>query len=162
MFECPNLLMPNAPDLVQKVRDYLDRFDPPHKIVYLRSLVSSPRLSDHFVRNLDSRSLVPVADSFLSEHTMLGDHRQRSFGVSLEAWAQMRDRVEIVQDFHFTDTTVCRIQVWPFDPSTLDLEAMKIAVALSITDLEMDYEPRICGAVRDLLIDYKIEPYSGA
>ncbi len=74
----------------------------------------------------------------------------------------MRDRVEIVEDFHFTDTTVCRIQVWPFDPSTLDLEAMKIAVALSITDLEMDYEPRICGAVRDLLIDYKIEPYSGA
>ncbi|MGE1081299.1 hypothetical protein ACQJ0O_03510 [Pseudomonas shirazensis] len=162
MFECPNLVMPNAPDLVQKVRDYLDRFDPPHKIVYLRSLVSSPRLSDHFVRGLDSRSLVLVADSFLSEHTMLGDHRQRSFGVSLKAWAQMRDRVEIVEDFHFTDTTVCRIQVWPFDPSTLDLEAMKIAVALSITDLEMDYEPRICGAVRDLLIDYKIEPYSGA
>ena len=162
MFECPNLVMPNAPDLVQKVRDYLDRFDPPHKIVYLRSLVSSPRLSDHFVRGLDSRSLVLVADSFLSEHTMLGDHRQRSFGVSLKAWAQMRDRVEIVEDFHFTDTTVCRIQVWPFDPSTLDLEAMKIAVALSITDLEMDYEPRICGAVRDLLIDYHIEPYSGA
>lgn len=162
MFECPNLVMPNAPDLVQKIRDYLDRFDPPHKIVYLRSLVSSPRLSDHFVRGLDSRSLVLVADSFLSEHTMLGDHRQRSFGVSLKAWAQMRDRVEIVEDFHFTDTTVCRIQVWPFDPSTLDLEAMKIAVALSITDLEMDYEPRICGAVRDLLIDYKIEPYSGA
>lgn len=162
MFECPNLLMPNRPDLVQKVREYLDQFDPPHKLVYLRSLVSSPRLSDHFVRNPDSSGLVLVADSFLSEHTMLGDHAQRSFGVSLEAWTEMKDKVELVDDFHFKDTTVSRVQVWPFDPSTLDLEAMKIAVALSITDLEMDYEPRICGAVRDLLIDYQIEPYSGA
>jgi len=162
MFECPNLLMPNAPDLVQKVRDYLDRFDPPHKIVYLRSLVSSPRLSDHFVRDLDSSGLVFVADSFLSEHTMLGDHTQRSYGISQDAWAEMKDKVELVDEFHFTDTSVSRIQVWPFDPSSLDLEAMKIAVALSITDLEMIYESRICGAVRDLLTDFDIDPYPGA
>lgn len=162
MFECPNLLMPNRPDLVQRVRGYLDQFDPPHKIVYLRSLVSSPRLSDHFVRNLDSSGLVLVADSFLSEHTMLGDHTQRSYGVSLEAWAEMKDKVELVNEFHFTDTTVSRVQVWPFDPSTLDLEAMKIAVALSITDLEMNYESRIYGAVRELLMDYKIDPYPWA
>jgi len=162
MFECPNLLMPNRPDLVQKVREYLEQFDPPHKIVYLRSLVSSPRLSDHFVRNLDSSGLVLVADSFLSEHTMLGDHTQRSYGVSLEAWAEMKDKVELVDDFHFTDTTVSRVQVWPFDPSSIDLDAMKIAVALSITDLEMRYESRICGAVRDLLMDYRIDPSPGA
>ncbi|MES3708740.1 hypothetical protein QC590_10900 [Pseudomonas putida] len=93
---------------------------------------------------------------------MLGDHTQRSYGVSLEAWAEMKNKVELVDEFHFTDTTVSRVQVWPFDPSTLDLEAMKIAVALSITDLEMNYESRICGAVRELLMDYKIDPYPWA
>ncbi len=157
MFECPNLLMANHPDLVQRVREYLDRFDPPHKIVYLRSLVSSPRLSDHFVRNLDTSGLALVADSFLAEHTMLGDHRQRSYGVSLEVWGGMKKSVEIVKDFHFTDITVSRVQVWPFDPSLLGLDAMKIAVAISITDLEMIYESRIFGAVNDLLTDYRID-----
>lgn len=93
---------------------------------------------------------------------MLGDHAQRSYGVSLEAWEEMKDKVELVDDFHFTDTTVSRVQVWPFDPSSLDLKAMKIAVALSITDLEMIYESRICGAVRDLLTDFNIDPYPGA
>lgn len=74
----------------------------------------------------------------------------------------MKDKVELVDEFHFTDTSVSRIQVWPFDPSSLDLEAMKIAIALSITDLEMIYESRICGAVRDLLTDFDIDPYPGA
>lgn len=161
MFECPNLLMANTPDLVNKVKEFLNLHDPPHAIRYLRALVSSPRLSDHFVRGLDPRGLVLVADSFLSEHTMLGDHAQRTYGVSLDEWARMKGDLDPVEDFHFTDQTVSRIQVWPFDPASLELEAMKIAVALSFTDLEMIYESRVYGAVDDLLADYKIDAYPG-
>ncbi|WP_395589288.1 hypothetical protein [Pseudomonas sp. TR47] len=71
----------------------------------------------------------------------------------------MREKVELVDEFHFTDATLSRIQVEPFDPSSLDLEAMKIAVAFSITDLEMIYESRICGAVEVLLTDFNITPW---
>ncbi|WP_070096020.1 hypothetical protein [Pseudomonas sp. NBRC 111139] len=161
MFECPNLLMANNQELVKKVKEFLDQHNPPHPIRYLRALVSSPRLSDHFVRGLDPSGLVLVADSFLSEHTMIGDHAQKTYGVSLETWTRMKDELDLVENFHFRDQTVSRIQVWPFNPALLELEAMKIAVALSFTDLEMIYESRVYGAVDDLLSEYKIDAFPG-
>lgn len=161
MFECPNQLMANDSDLIRKVKEYLSGHSAPHPIRYLRALVSSPRLSDHFVRGFDPAGLVLVADSFLSEHTMMGDHAQRSYGVALEEWECIKGGLTEAEDFHFTDSSVIRVQVWPFDPADLELEAMKIAVALTFTDLEMIYESRICGAVDDLLTDYHINAYPG-
>ncbi|MGE8063232.1 hypothetical protein [Pseudomonas sp. NPDC089547] len=153
--------MANDSNLINKVKEYLEEHDAPHPIRYLRALVSSPRLSDHFVRGIDTSGLVLVADSFLSEYTMMGDHAQRSYGVALEEWMRIKGGLKEVESFHFTDSSVVRIQVWPFDPAELKLDAMKVAVALTFTDLEMIYESRICGAVDDLLAEYRIDPYPG-
>lgn len=52
---------------------------------------------------------------------MLGNHAQRSYGVSQEACAEIRDKVVLVDEFHFTNATMSRIQAGPFDLSSLDL-----------------------------------------
>ena len=156
MFECPQILMANVPDLVARVIAYLDPRGR-NSLMELRALVSSPRLSDHFIRGLCAEDLCVVGDSFLSEFTAIGDWRNKTYGVSIEAWDCLRREVEIVENFPFGDLTIKRIQVWPFDPKDLDLESMKIAVAVSYCDLELIREPRIFGAINELLLDYRIE-----
>jgi hypothetical protein len=65
--------------------------------------------------------------------------------------------VEVVESFPFGDLSISRLQIWPFDPRELSLEAMKLAVAVSYHDMELIYEPRIFGAINELLAEYNIE-----
>lgn len=128
----PSLIMANDPDLIMRVTVHLEseyRLSTGRSpLSVLRALVSSPRLADYFVRGLEGLDLNQVADSFLSEHTMLCDWNQKSVGVGLSQWSQISKDFEVVQSFDRGDTSVFRVQVWPFDPKSLGFEAKKIAV----------------------------------
>lgn len=88
---------------------------------------------------------------------MLADRPQRTYGVSLERWKEISLSITEVETFGFRDVTVSRIQIWPFDPLSLSPEAMRIAVAVSYTSLELIREPRIVGALNDLLREYNFQ-----
>ncbi|MNO07846.1 hypothetical protein D3C81_2302210 [compost metagenome] len=53
------------------------------------------------------------------------------------------------------------MQVWPFEPNTITLEAMKLAVAVSYSDLELIRESRIYGAINEMLSEYRIDADPG-
>ena len=156
VFDCPLLVMANSQNLVARVKGYLG-VGCLNSMVDLRSVLSSPRLTDVFVRKLNSTQLAVVGDSFLSKHTALGDWRHKTYGMSLRAWDEVQRTVEVVESFPFGDLSVSRLQIWPFDPHELSLEAMKLAVAVSYHDMELIYEPRIFGAINELLAEYNIE-----
>lgn len=94
---------------------------------------------------------------FLDKHTMLADGPQRTYGVSLERWSQISTSAKVIEAFPFRDSAVSRLQIWPFDPLRLSNEAMKIAVAVSYTGLELIREPRIVGAINELLRAYNFQ-----
>lgn len=161
MTDCSTLIMANHPDLLRRL---LHHFSEEYTLndgrtpwPVLRSCVSSPRLTDVYVKNFDPEGCAQVGDSFLDKHTMLADRPQRTYGVSLERWGQISSSIIVVESFAFRDETVSRIQIWPFDPMSLALEAMKIAVAVSYTTLELIREPRIVGAINDLLREYNVQ-----
>lgn len=154
-------MMANHPGLLRRL---LQHFSEEYTLndgrtpwLVLRSGVSSPRLADVYVKNFDPAGCAEVGDSFLDKHTMLADRPQRTYGVSLERWGQISSSITEVETFAFRDATVSRIQIWPFDPLSLVPEAMKIAVAVSYTTLELIREPRIVGAINDLLREYNIQ-----
>jgi hypothetical protein len=118
----------------------------------VRSYVSSPRLFDITVRNLKP-SLVCVGDTFLDKRSMLADWPQRTYGVSMEQWRAMSSSVELIDDYRHNDTSVAKIQVWPFEPSSLEEEQLRLAVALSYTAAEFRAESRIVGALNHVLND---------
>lgn len=64
-----------------------------------------------------------------------------------------------VDSFHFRDASVSKVQVWPYDPRGLSPEQMRLAVAVSYTDSELLEEPRLCGALSNLLSEYRVEFY---
>lgn len=72
-------------------------------------------------------------------------------------WSEIQGGLEILDELKFHDEGVSRVQVWPFDPSELTLEAMKLAVAVSYSDLELFREPRIFGAINEMLSEYRID-----
>jgi hypothetical protein len=109
------------------------------------------------VKGFDPAGCIEVGDSFLEMHTMLADRPQRTYGVSLERWGEISSSITEVETFAFRDGTVNKIQIWPFDPLSLSPEAMKIAVAVSYTSLELIREPRIVGALNDLLREYNLQ-----
>jgi hypothetical protein len=153
--------MANHPDLVRRLLQHfseeytLNDGRTPWRV--LRSRVSSPRLADVCVKDFDPAGCIEVGDSFLEKHTMLADRPQRTYGMSLERWRQISSSMTEVETFAFRDATVSQIQIWPFDPQSLSPEAMKIAVAVSYTSLELIREPRIIGAINDLLREYKVQ-----
>jgi hypothetical protein len=153
--------MANHPDLLRRLLQHfseeytLNDGRTPWRV--LRSRVSSPRLGDIYVRGFDPAGCTEVGDSFLEKHTMLADRPQRTYGMSLDRWKEVSPLITEVETFAFRDGTVSRIQIWPFDPLCLSLEAMKIAVAVSYTSLELIREPRIIGAVNDLLREYNVQ-----
>ena len=122
-----------------------------------RSFVSSPRMFDLAVRNLQCEGYVKVGDSFLDAHTMLADCPQKTYAITLSEWERVSTSLEVVEEFHFRDASVSRLQVWAVDPKVLSFEALRIAVAVSFTDLELADEPRLSGALTELMSDYKIE-----
>lgn len=150
------IVMANDSDLLECVHINLNG-EGTLRFAQLRALMSSPKLADYWVRNLDAKGLTFVGDSFLSEHSMLGDWDRKSYGVSMARWSEIQGGLEILDELKFHDEGVSRVQVWPFDPSELTLEAMKLAVAVSYSDLELFREPRIFGAINEMLSEYRID-----
>ncbi len=148
-------MMPaNEEGLLEKLRWSLSgsleiRFG--HPLFILRSIVSSPRLKDIFVREFPVQDLVPVGDTYLDKHTMLADENQKTYGISLAEWQANEVTAQVVTDFDFRDTTVTRLQVWPFDPRDLDEDQLRIAVAVSFNEFEVFDEPRLSLALGELL-----------
>lgn len=161
MTDWSHLIMANHPDLQRRLLQHfseeytLDDGRTPWRV--LRARVSSPRLADLCVKDFDPTGYIEVGDSFLEKHTMLADRPQKTFGVSLERWSEISSSITEVETFAFRDSTVSRIQIWPFDPMALSPEAIKIAVAVSYTALELIREPRIVGALNDLLREYNFQ-----
>ncbi|AMM02826.1 MULTISPECIES: hypothetical protein [Pseudomonas] len=148
-------MMPaNEDGLLEKLRYSLSgsleiRFG--HPLFILRSIVSSPRLKDIFVREFPVQDLVPVGDTYLDKHTMLADENQKTYGISLAEWQANEGTAQIVTDFDFRDATVAKLQVWPFDPLELDEDQLRIAVAVSFNEFEVFDEPRLSLALSELL-----------
>lgn len=161
MLDFSTLIMANHPELLTRVKNnFRDEYvlkDGRSPMRVLRALVSSPRLADFFVRGFNHDGYVQVGDSFLDKFTMLADMPQKTYGVSLAQWSHISASVEILPDYNFRDLTVTRIQIWPFDPLELQLEPLKLAVAVSYTTLELIREPRIIGALNDLLSIYNFQ-----
>lgn len=153
--------MANHPDLLKRLLQHfseeytLNDGRTPWRV--LRSRVSSPRLADIYARDFDPVGCTEVGDSFLEKHTMLADRPQRTYGLSLDCWKEISPSITEVETFAFREGNVCRIQIWPFDPLSLSPEAMKIAVAVSYTSLELIREPRIVGALNELLREYNLQ-----
>ncbi|WP_065894720.1 hypothetical protein [Pseudomonas sp. 44 R 15] len=165
MIDYSTLIMANHPHLLPRLRQHfseeytVDNGRTPWWV--LRSIVSSPRLADVYVRGFDPAGFTEVGDSFLEKHTMLADRPQRTYGVSLERWGQISASLNVVDIIPFRDSAISRIQVWPFDPLSLAPEAMKIAVAVSYTALELIREPRLVGAINHVLhaYDFQADPH---
>lgn len=119
----------------------------------VRSYVSSPRLMDVYVRQFPTEDQFFVGDSFLDQRTMLADSLQRTYGISLLCWSVLQTDVEIVEDYHYRDSSIAKVQIWPFDPCSLTESQTRLAVALSYTSLELYAEPRIIGSLNDILED---------
>ncbi|WP_163002420.1 hypothetical protein [Pseudomonas viridiflava] len=101
--------------------------------------------------------LLVVGDSYLSQRSMLADWPCRTYGIELRHWCEIEQDLILVDAVPFGDRSISRIQVWAFDPKTLSPEALKIAVCLSYQDLELIREPRLFGAINEVLREYNIE-----
>ncbi|NIE75519.1 hypothetical protein F3J45_13845 [Pantoea sp. Ap-967] len=145
--------------LLEKVKVFLaerSRIKFGYPIFLLRSLVSSPRLKDVYVRDFSADGLIEVGDSYLDKCTMLSDQPQKTYGISIDQWEAVESRATFVDEFHFRDTSVIKLQVWPFDPSSLTAEQLRVAVAVSFTELEIFDEPRLALALDELLEDISV------
>ncbi|KPW28769.1 hypothetical protein ALP45_03916 [Pseudomonas coronafaciens pv. atropurpurea] len=159
-----NIMMANHQDIISLVRIFLgDEKSSKQTTVplyILKACISSPRLFDVYLRDFPGSSFLKVGDSYLDSLTMLGDLPQKTYGVSLADWSRIKSRYQDAGSFLPNDKSVSRVQIWPFDPKSLTPEQLKLAIAVSYSDLELYREPRLSGALRDLLVDYGIEPYS--
>ncbi|NLT88720.1 MAG: hypothetical protein GXW93_12705 [Pseudomonas lactis] len=161
MQDFSTLIMANHPDLIARMEQHFQEEyvlkDGRNPIRVLKALVSSPRLADFYVRDFNADGYLQVGDSFLDRYTMLADMPQKTYGVPLDRWNDVSPTVEIVSEYTSRDQTITRIQVWPFDPLCLNLESLKVAVAVSYTELELIREPRIVGALNDLMLAYNFQ-----
>lgn len=150
------LVMANIPQILNHLRKELNYEFSKGQVEFhkVRSLVSSPRLFDVYARGAPIELLVEAGSTYLDQHTMLADRHQRTYAVSFEKWKELKKNIEVVADFDLSDKTVSNIQVWPYEPSSLDDEQFCIAIALSFTRAELLYEYRICGALDSLLESY--------
>lgn len=125
----------------------------------LKSLISSPRLFDVYLKDFVGSEAILAGDSFLDLHTNLADSLQKTYAITLSDWEVVRELYVEVDSFHFRDASVSKVQVWPYDPRGLSPEQMRLAVAVSYTDSELLEEPRLCGALSNLLSEYRVEFY---
>ncbi|HGY9618731.1 TPA: hypothetical protein ACOJNU_000804 [Pseudomonas putida] len=125
----------------------------------LKSLISSPRLFDVYLKDFVGGESILAGDSFLDLHTNLADSLQKTYAITLADWEVVRELYVEVDSFDFRDASVSKVQVWPYDPRSLSPEQMRLAVAVSFTDSELLEEPRLCGALRALLSEYRVEFY---
>lgn len=145
--------MVNQPGLLNALRKHLATNNKLTDIEAARSHLSSPRLMDFSVRNFPTDKLAAVGDTFLDQRTMLADAPQKTYGIFLGDWEVIKPKVELINDYPHNDKSIINLQVWPFDPRSLDEHQARLAVALSYTRLELYAEPRIVGALNDILED---------
>lgn len=165
MFDVPKMIMANAPALLDQIAMAVTS-DGTFGYLQLKSLVSSPRLAEYWIQDLNTDGLVEVGDSFLNKHTMLGDWDYKSYGMELSAWEKIKGESVMLEygDLKRAEAgnhKIIRLQIWPFNPATLSLEEMKIAVAVSYAPLELIYESRIFGAINEMLEEYGIDADPG-
>lgn len=118
---------------------------------HLRSLVSSPRLMSFSVKAFSHPALSTSGDTYLDALTMLADYPQKTWAISLHEFTPMRELLEFVDEYNPRDASVMKLQVWPYDPKTLDDYPMAVAVALSYTPTELMAESRISLAINELV-----------
>ncbi|MFJ4053169.1 hypothetical protein ACIPZC_06830 [Pseudomonas sp. NPDC089743] len=82
---------------------------------------------------------------------MLADRRQRTYALSLSEWEQLAHHVEVLDEYQFTDSSIMRLQIWPFDPRALDDFQMAIAVSLSFLPSELMADSRVSLAIDELV-----------
>ncbi|MEC6744603.1 hypothetical protein [Pseudomonas qingdaonensis] len=158
------MMMANYPDAVEiakagmrmSVHYNADGETPFH---VLASLVSSPRLFEAFWKDVEPDSFVEAGDTFLEKHTMLTDNLQKTYAISLAEWHKISSKYTDVEQYELNDASISRIQIWPYDPRTLSFEQMVLSVGMSFTDAELQEEPRLCGALRDLMKEFRVEYY---
>ncbi|MFJ2684241.1 hypothetical protein ACIOYV_10920 [Pseudomonas sp. NPDC087342] len=143
--------MVNRKGLINDLKNHFGRKGHLIELEDVKKCTSSPRLFDLMIRQLPTEGLVHVGDTFLDQRTMLADSPQRTYGVSLSQWQGMQKHVEVVDVFHVNEFSVSKVQVWPFDPGSLGEEEARLAIALSYTAAELYAEPRIVGALNDVL-----------
>lgn len=158
--QVPKLILANDADALLIATDRLNKLWKVRgrsPLFMLRSIISSPRLADVYVRDFSTDGLRRVADSFLCDHTMLGDLDHPTFGIEMSRWRQMDWPTLEAKDVRSHYENISRLQIWPFDPNELGEDQMRLAVAVSFTDLELFEEPRLSLAVDDLLEEFKID-----
>ncbi|MBL3606639.1 hypothetical protein [Pseudomonas syringae] len=157
------MIMANHARTPQLTKEFLDSYSAGLSksvpLYVLKSFISSPRLFDIFLRKFDSDQAIVVGDTFLEKHTMLGDNNQKTYAVSINKWKTLKYQYQEVSDFEAKDEEISKIQVWSFDPLDLVFEQMVLAIAVAYNELELLEEPRLCGALNDLLSLYNIECY---
>ncbi|MDP5542491.1 hypothetical protein P3769_15460 [Pseudomonas aeruginosa] len=141
------------PDLERVLRSELEyEFSRgPVDLKEVRNLVSSPRLQSLYLRSFTHPDLVEAGGTFLDKHTMLADAPQKTFAVSSDRWRSIARHVVEVREFSPRDQSVMQVQLWPFDPRSLDDFAMVIAVALSYMPNELVEESRISLALGEMV-----------
>ncbi len=82
---------------------------------------------------------------------MLADQNQKTYAISLVDWQAQEGHADVVTEFNFRDTSVAKLQIWPFDPLTLSEDQLRIAVAVSFNEFEIFDEPRLSLALGELL-----------
>jgi hypothetical protein len=147
------LAMVNLPGLLDALREHLATDQKLIDIENVRSYVSSPRLMDFSARNFPAEKFATVGDTFLDSRTMVADAPQKTYGIFLGDWELLKPQIELVDDYPHNDKGVTKLQVWAFDPGSLDEYQTRLAVALSYTRLELYAEPRVVGALNDILED---------
>ena len=98
-----------------------------------------------------------VGDTYLSEHTMLSDLPRPTYGMSIRLWSSAHCTPLTPEQVDWRDGSMVRLQLWPFDPYSLNERQLRLAVAVSFTDLELLNDPRLSGALEELLEDYNID-----
>lgn len=158
--QAPHLILANHERSVQIAIDRLSKLWKVRNrspLFMLRSIISSPRLADVYVRGFCIDGLRRVADSYLSDNTLLGDLRHTTYGIELNRWRSEDWPTLLANEIRDHHTDIVRLQIWPFDPNDLCDAQMRLAVSVSFTDLELFEEPRLSGAVDDLLEAFSID-----
>lgn len=141
---------PNLQDYLRRELEWEFR-QGPVDLRYVRSLVSSPRLKSLFVRAFSHPALAEAGDTFLDSRTLLADYPQKTMAISLTNYLLLEGAVEFVDEYSPNDSSLMKLQVWPFEPGDLNEFAMAVAVALSYTPAELMAESRISLAINELV-----------
>ncbi|EPJ2807300.1 hypothetical protein ACTHGN_000287 [Pseudomonas putida] len=158
------MMMANIPNAAEIAKSRMRRSvyynaDGETPFFVLASIVSSPRLFDVFWKDVPPDTFIKAGDTFVEQHTMLTDYQQKTYAISLADWSRLDGTYTEVEQYYDTDASISKIQVWPYDPRNLTFEQMVLSVGMSFTEEEFKEEPRLCGALRELMKDYKVEYY---